>query len=112
MSLAGELGQDGIRVNAIAPETTDTAQITADSKVPPSNREYVKRWLPIGRFGRGQDSAGAALYLASEQLSGWGTGHSIIVDGGALAAGAWMRMPDNTNWTHLPIIIADGYSPT
>lgn len=112
MSLAVELGQDGIRVNAIAPETTDTAQITADSKVPPSNRDYVKRWFPIGRFGRGQDSAGAALYLASDQLSGWVTGHSIFVDGGALAAGAWMRLPDDTNWTHLPIIAADGYTPT
>lgn len=112
MSLAVELGQDGIRVNAIAPETTDSAQITADSRVPESNRDYVKRWFPIGRFGKGHDSAGAALYLASEQLSGWVTGHSILVDGGALAAGAWMRLPDNTNWTHLPIITADGYTPT
>ena len=111
-SLAVELGQDGIRVNAVAPETTDTAQITADSRVPPSNREYVKRWFPIGRFGRGQDSAGAALFLASEHLSGWVTGHTILVDGGAIAAGAWMRLPDNTNWTHLPIIVADGYTPT
>ncbi|MFP1645421.1 SDR family NAD(P)-dependent oxidoreductase [Pontitalea aquivivens] len=111
-SLAVELGQDGIRVNAIAPETTDTAQITADSRVPPSNRDYVSRWFPIGRFGKGQDSAGAALYLASERLSGWTTGHTILVDGGALAAGAWMRLPDGKNWTHLPIIVADGYTPT
>lgn len=111
-SLALELGQDNIRVNAIAPETTDTAQITADSKVPPSNRDYVKRWFPIGRFGRGKDSAGAALFLASGELAGWVTGHTILVDGGALAAGAWMRLPDDTNWTHLPIIAADGYTPT
>lgn len=111
-SLAVELGQDGIRVNAVAPETTDTAQITADSRVPASNRDYVKRWFPIGRFGRGQDSAGAALFLASDQLAGWVTGHTILVDGGALAAGAWMRLPDNSNWTHLPIIVADGYTPT
>lgn len=111
-SLALELGQDNIRVNAIAPETTDTAQITADSKVPPSNRDYVKRWFPIGRFGRGKDSAGAVLFLASGELAGWVTGHTILVDGGALAAGAWMRLPDDTNWTHLPIIAADGYTPT
>ena len=111
-SLAVELGQDGIRVNAIAPETTDSAQITADSRVPPSNRDFVKRWFPIGRFGRGQDSAGAALFLASDALAGWVTGHTVLVDGGALAAGAWMRLPDNTNWTHLPIILADGYTPT
>lgn len=109
-SLAVELGRHGIRVNAIAPETTNSAQINATSRVPPENRENLKRWFPIGRFGEGADSAGAALYLASERLSGWVTGTTLVVDGGALAAGAWMRMPDD-NWTHLPIITADGYTP-
>ncbi len=109
-SLAIELGRDGIRVNAIAPETTDTAQITADPRVPPSNRKHIRTWFPLGRFGRGQDSAGAALYLASDALSGWVTGTTAIVDGGVLAAGAWMRFHDGDGWTHLPIIAADGYS--
>lgn len=109
-SLAVELGQYGIRVNAVAPETTNTAQITATPRVPPENRDYISRWFPIGRFGEGSDSAGAALYLASDRLSGWVSGHSIIVDGGALAAGAWMRLPDG-GFTHLPIIEADGYTP-
>jgi NAD(P)-dependent dehydrogenase (short-subunit alcohol dehydrogenase family) len=108
-SLAVELGQHGIRVNAVAPETTNTAQITATSRVPPENREALKRWFPIGRFGEGSDSAGAILYLASPLLSGWVSGSTIVVDGGALAAGAWMRM-ENDNWTHLPIIAADGYT--
>lgn len=110
-SLAVELGQDGIRVNAVAPETTNSAQITATPRVPPENLDYLKRWFPIGRFGEGSDSAGAALFLASGRLSGWVTGSTIPVDGGALAAGAWMRLPDNTSWTHLPIITADGYTP-
>ncbi|CAN5477912.1 SDR family oxidoreductase [soil metagenome] len=110
-SLAVELGRDNIRVNAIAPETTDTEQVVADSRVPPENRDHLSRWFPIGRFGRPQDSAGAALFLASEQLSGWVTGSTIVVDGGALAAGAWMRMPDGERFTHLPIIEADGYTP-
>lgn len=109
-SLAVELGQYGIRVNAVAPETTNTAQITATPRVPPENRDYISRWFPIGRFGESSDSAGAALYLASDRLSGWVSGHSIIVDGGALAAGAWMRLPDG-GFTHLPIIEADGYTP-
>lgn len=109
-SLAVELGQYGIRVNAIAPETTNTAQITATPRVPPENRDYISRWFPIGRFGEGADSAGAALYLASDLLSGWVSGHSIVVDGGALAAGAWMRLPDG-GFTHLPIIESDGYTP-
>lgn len=110
-SLAVELGHDGIRVNAVAPETTNSAQITATPRVPAENRDYISRWFPIGRFGEGEDSAGAALFLASERLSGWVSGHTILVDGGALAAGAWMRLPDNKNFTHLPIIVADGYSP-
>jgi 3-oxoacyl-[acyl-carrier protein] reductase len=110
-SLSVELGADRIRVNAVAPETTDTAQIVATPRVPPENRDYLKRWFPIGRFGEGEDSAGAALFLASERLSGWVTGSTIVVDGGALAAGAWMRLPDGRNFTHLPIIVADGYTP-
>jgi len=109
-SLAVELGQYGIRVNAVAPETTNTAQITATPRVPPENRDYISRWFPIGRFGEGSDSAGAALYLASDRLSGWVSGQSIVVDGGALAAGAWMRLPDG-GFTHLPIIDVDGYTP-
>lgn len=109
-SLAVELGQHGIRVNAVAPETTNSAQITATAKVPQANRENMKRWFPIGRFGEGEDSAGASLFLASDRLSGWVSGTTIVVDGGALAAGAWMRMMDD-GWTHLPIIARDGYTP-
>ncbi|GIL01358.1 MAG: short chain dehydrogenase [Alphaproteobacteria bacterium] len=108
-SLAVELGQYGIRVNAVAPETTNTAQIVATARVPPENREHMRRWFPIGRFGEAADSAGAALYLASDRLSGWVSGATIVVDGGALAAGAWMRLADG-GWTHLPIIVADGYT--
>ncbi|WP_010138681.1 SDR family NAD(P)-dependent oxidoreductase [Oceanicola sp. S124] len=109
-SLSVELGYHGIRVNAIAPETTDTIQVTADPRVPLANRPHIRTWFPMGRFGRGEDSAGAALYLASERLSGWVTGTTMVVDGGVIAAGAWMRMQDGTSFTHLPIIAADGYT--
>jgi NAD(P)-dependent dehydrogenase (short-subunit alcohol dehydrogenase family) len=109
-SLALELGRDNIRVNAIAPETTNSEQIKATPRVPPENRDYIGRWFPIGRFGEGGDTAGAAVFLASDMLSGWVTGTTIHVDGGALAAGAWARLPDG-GWTHLPIISVDGYTP-
>lgn len=110
-SLAVELGQHGIRVNAIAPETTNSAQIVATPRVPPENRDYLGRWFPIGRFGEGSDSAGAALFLASDTLSGWVSGTTIHVDGGVLAAGAWARLPGSAGWTHLPVIESDGYTP-
>ncbi len=97
-------------MNAIAPETTNSEQVKATPRVPAENRDYIKRWFPIGRFGEGADSAGAAVFLASETLSGWVTGTTIHVDGGALAAGAWARLPGG-GWTHLPIISVDGYTP-
>jgi NAD(P)-dependent dehydrogenase (short-subunit alcohol dehydrogenase family) len=109
-SLAVELGPEHIRVNAIAPETTNTEQVKATSRVPPQNKAHLPRWFPIGRFGEPSDSAGAALFLASDNLSGWVSGTTIHVDGGALAAGSWLRMADD-RWTHLPIIDRDGYSP-
>jgi len=110
-SLSVELGRYGIRVNAIAPETTDTAQIVADSRVPAENRERIELWFPLRRFGRAADTAGSALFLASERLSGWMTGSTLTVDGGVMAAGAWMRMPQAKGWTHLPMIEGDGYTP-
>ena len=109
-SLAVELGPEHIRVNAIAPETTNSEQVKATSRVPAENKEHLARWFPIGRFGEPKDSAGAALFLASDVLSGWVSGTTIHVDGGALAAGSWLRMADD-KWTHLPIIDRDGYSP-
>lgn len=89
-SLALELAPLGIRVNDIAPETTDTPQTPIDYMVPPENREHVQRWVPLGRFGHPDDCAGAALYLASP-LASWVTGTAINVDGGSLAAAGWIR---------------------
>ena len=109
-SLAVELGPENIRVNAIAPETTNTEQVKATSRVPAANKEHLARWFPIGRFGEPQDSAGAAVFLASEVLSGWVSGTTIHVDGGALAAGSWLQLGDGA-WTHLPVIDRDGYKP-
>lgn len=109
-SLAVELGPENIRVNAIAPETTNTEQVKATSRVPPANQAHIARWFPIGRFGEPQDCASAAVFLASDTLSGWVSGTTIHVDGGALAAGAWLQLPDG-GWTHLPIIDRDGYKP-
>jgi len=78
--------------------------------VPAANKEHLPRWFPIGRFGEPSDCAGAALFLASGTLSGWVSGTTIHVDGGALAAGSWLRMADD-RWTHLPVIDRDGYAP-
>ncbi|GLV26852.1 SDR family NAD(P)-dependent oxidoreductase [Sphingobium sp. Cam5-1] len=105
-SLALELAPLGIRVNDIAPETTDTPQTPINYMVPPENREHVQRWVPLGRFGHPDDCAGAALYLASP-LASWVTGTAINVDGGSLAAAGWIRDINGT-WTNMPIVTGNG----
>ena len=105
-SLALELGPEGIRVNDIAPETTDTPQVALDYMIPPENRAHESRWIPLGRFGRPSDCAGAALYLASP-LAEWVTGTAIHVDGGALAASGWYRTPQG-EWSNVPLITGNG----
>jgi NAD(P)-dependent dehydrogenase (short-subunit alcohol dehydrogenase family) len=105
-SLALELGPDGIRVNAVAPETTETSQITPSKWIAPEHRERVRDWIPLGRFGRPSDVAGCTLFLASE-LAAWVTGTVVHCDGGALAAAGWYRTPEG-RWTNTPIITGSG----
>jgi 3-oxoacyl-[acyl-carrier protein] reductase len=105
-SLALELAPAGIRVNAIAPETTDTLQVPVGAMVPEEHKHHIPRWVPLGRFGKPEDAAGAALFLASE-LSSWITGTTINLDGGALAAGGWYRDPKGL-WTNLPVVTGNG----
>ena len=50
---------------------------------PPENREHIERWFPRGRFGRPQDCAGAALYLASDESS-FMTAQVLTIDGGRM----------------------------
>ena len=57
--LALELAPDGIRINDIAPETTDTPQVALDYMIPPENRVHMDKWIPLGRFGKPEDIAGA-----------------------------------------------------
>ncbi|MGV8805837.1 MAG: SDR family NAD(P)-dependent oxidoreductase [Polaromonas sp.] len=106
-TLALELAPEGIRVNVIAPETTETAQVPVSLAIPDVNKHHIPRWIPLGRFGQPQDCAGAALYLASP-LAAWVTGTTLNVDGGALAAGGWMRDPTGA-WTTIPLITGNGF---
>ncbi|GGL69940.1 SDR family oxidoreductase [Halocalculus aciditolerans] len=78
-SLADELGPEGIRVNAIHPGVIDTAMTNED--VPIATQESAED-TPLHRLGQPDDVAGAALYLASEDLAGYVNGESLVVDGG------------------------------
>jgi len=105
-SLAMELAHENIRVNTLAPETTESEQVPLDMLMRPKYREHTLRTIPLGRFGKPEDSAGAAVYLATD-LSAWVTGTSVHVDGGGYAAGGFYRTPDGT-WTVQPVVTAAG----
>ena len=77
--LAGELGPH-VRVNGLAPGLvkTDFARALWE----PAG-DAVAAKLPLKRLGEPEDIAGAALFLASD-LASWITGHTLVVDGGAL----------------------------
>jgi NAD(P)-dependent dehydrogenase (short-subunit alcohol dehydrogenase family) len=72
-----------VRVNAIAPGLVKTDMARALWE---PHEEALARRLPTGRLGVPDDIAGAALFLASD-LAAWVTGHTLVVDGGALVAG-------------------------
>mgnify|MGYP000615537992 CR=1 FL=1 len=78
--LAVELGNDGIRVNAINPGVIETAMSTEDAAVAGTLGDRI----PLGRDGQPEEIAGAALFLASEDAS-YVTGHNLVVDGGYTA---------------------------
>lgn len=83
-TLALELAQYGINVNAIAPTATET-RFTADYYGKnPEKKEAVIRNHPMGRIAKPEDYAGTALYLASS-ASDFVTGTTIVVDGGKTA---------------------------
>jgi NAD(P)-dependent dehydrogenase (short-subunit alcohol dehydrogenase family) len=82
--LAVEYARRGIRANSICPgpiETPLLAELLAD----PARRERRLVHIPIGRFGRPEEIARAALFLASDDAS-FVTGSALVVDGGITAA--------------------------
>jgi NAD(P)-dependent dehydrogenase (short-subunit alcohol dehydrogenase family) len=80
-TLAAELAP-AVRVNALAPGlvTTDFARDLWET-----GGDRVAAALPMKRLGTTADIASAALYLSSD-LSRWVTGHTLVIDGGALVA--------------------------
>lgn len=82
-SMAVELGQDGIRVNAICPVMGVTGLFEAFMGLPdtPENRAKFVSTIPLGRFCKPSDVGAAAVFLASDAAE-FMTGLEFPVDGG------------------------------
>ena len=83
-SAALEFGKQGIRVNAILPAVIDTEMFDRFAGEKPEFRAQMSAMHPIGRIGKPEDMAEAAIWLSSSKAS-FVTGHSLIVDGGYTA---------------------------
>ncbi len=94
-SVALELGQQGIRVNAICPGVVATplAHGPLDEERRQKFRDLFGLHQPIGRVGETDDIAQAALFLASDD-STFITGTAMVVDGGAYAGRPWHRQSE------------------
>jgi 2-keto-3-deoxy-L-fuconate dehydrogenase len=83
-SLADELGPDGIRVNCICPGRVETPFVSARLKEYPDPEKAYREMTstqPVGRMGRPEEVAAAALYLASDEAA-FVTGSALSIDGG------------------------------
>ena len=76
-----DLGELGVRVNAVAPGLVNTPMSVRTGH---GTTKVINKWLehtPLGRIGQPEDIASAALFLASDEAS-WISGETLFVDGG------------------------------
>ncbi|MYL21661.1 SDR family oxidoreductase [Halobacillus litoralis] len=101
-AMAIDYARQGIRVNAVSPGTIETPLVDelAGTKKEEEGREFreAQKWVtPMGRLGKPEEIASAALFLASEESS-FITGEDLTVDGG-LTAYTWPgKMLMDNSW--------------
>jgi len=77
-ALCKEVGRFGVTVNAIAPGFIET-RLTEN--LPPELKETIKKFTPLGRFGKPEEVASLVFFLASEEAD-FITGTVVNIDGG------------------------------
>lgn len=79
-TVAREWAGSGVRVNAIAPGWIET-ELNEGARQDPSFTETIRASIPMGRWGRAEEVASVARFLASDAAS-FMTGSVVVVDGG------------------------------
>jgi NAD(P)-dependent dehydrogenase (short-subunit alcohol dehydrogenase family) len=79
-TVAREWAGFGVRVNAIAPGWIET-ELNEGAREDPSFYDTIKATIPMGRWGRAEEVAAVARFLASDAAS-FMTGSVVVVDGG------------------------------
>jgi glucose 1-dehydrogenase len=84
-TIAVELAKDRITVNNIGPGAVYTP-IDADVEAKPETEKALMGEIPLHRWGKPEEIAGLAVYLASDE-AGYVTGSTYFIDGGMLRQG-------------------------
>jgi NAD(P)-dependent dehydrogenase (short-subunit alcohol dehydrogenase family) len=109
-TMALELADQGIRINAIAPDFVDTPGTRGIARgpvpdplppLPPEAEAAGRSYIPLGRPGVPDDCGGAAVFLCSD-LGRYVTGVTLPVDGGTWASSGWTRGPEAGTWQLFP----------
>jgi len=79
-NLAKQVAPSGVTANTISPGAIDTPR-NAETLADPERKAAIEARIPMGRVGRAEECAGAALFLCSDAAS-YVTGTDILVDGG------------------------------
>jgi glucose 1-dehydrogenase len=92
-----DLGQYGIRANAIGPGTFATELMLSSTATTPGLRDALLETTPLGRFGELDELAAVAVFFASRDSS-YVSGQSLYVDGGRLVLNPSLTAPHRADW--------------
>jgi NAD(P)-dependent dehydrogenase (short-subunit alcohol dehydrogenase family) len=90
-ALAAELGEEGVRANALAPGVVETPLTQQIKDIPDWYEAYAAKGA-LGRWAQPEEMAGPIVYLASDAAS-FVTGSLLVVDGGWLAVDGRFNPP-------------------
>ena len=106
-TMALELADHGIRINAIAPDYTVTPGTRGNLTGPvdpatwiqptAEHQNVIARRIPLGRAGIDSECGNLAVFLSSK-MSSYITGAVIPVDGGTWASSGWVRARGGGKW--------------